>query len=206
MIDFIMHIDKYLLLIVARFGFLSYGILFLVIFAETGLVILPFLPGDSVLFAAGALSAKGGFNIWFLYWLIVAAAFLGDTVNYWIGHFIGPRAFRMNSKFLKREYLDKAQKFYKKHGGKAIIMARFVPVVRTFAPFVAGAGRMKYRRFFWFNLVGGLLWVALFLWGGYFLGEIPWIKANFRYMVGVIILISIVPVLIEVIRAKHLSN
>jgi membrane-associated protein len=206
MIDFILHIDKYLLLIVGRFGFVSYGILFLIIFAETGLVVTPFLPGDSVLFTAGALAAKGGFNIWFLYWLIVAAAFLGDTVNYWIGHFIGPRAFKMNSRFLKKEYLDKAQRFYKKHGGKAIILARFVPIVRTFAPFVAGAGRMKYRRFFWFNLVGGLLWVALFVWGGYFLGEVPWIKTNFHYLVGVMVLVSTIPVLVEVIRTKHLSN
>jgi len=196
-IDFILNIDKNLIVLAGEYGGWLYGILFGVIFAETGLVVTPFLPGDSLLFAAGALAALGSFNIVYLWVIMAVAAFLGDTVNYWIGHYIGPRAFSMKSGILKKEYLDKAQAFYDKHGGKAIILARFVPIVRTFAPFVAGVGKMHYGRFISFNLIGGLLWVTLFTLGGYFFGNIPWVKENFEIVVVLIILISVVPIGIE---------
>ena len=204
LIDLFLHVDKNLAAVIASFGGWSYGILFAVLFMETGLVIMPFLPGDSLLFAAGALSASlGAFNIWLLWGLMVLAAFLGDTVNYWIGHYIGPKAFEMNNKFLKKEYLEKAQSFYDKYGGKAIVLARFVPIVRTFAPFVAGVGKMDYKKFIAFNIIGGLAWVSLFTWGGYFLGNIPVIKANFHYLVLIIIAVSVVPIVIEVVKAKR---
>jgi membrane-associated protein len=201
-VDIFLHADKNLLMLVQNFGGWVYVILFAVIFIETGLVIMPFLPGDSLLFAAGALSALGAFHIWGVFGLLVVAAFLGDTVNYWIGHFIGPKAFEMNNKFLKKEYLDKAQAFYDKHGGKAIVLARFVPIVRTFAPFVAGVGKMNYFRFLSFNAIGGLAWVSLFLGSGYFFGNVPFIKANFHYVVVLIVLISAVPVVMEMVKSK----
>jgi membrane-associated protein len=170
---------------------------------ETGFVVTPFLPGDSLLFAAGALTASMGvFDIKLLWVLMVAAAFLGDTVNYWIGHFVGPRAFQSKSRFLKKEYLDKAQAFYDKHGGIAIVLARFVPIVRTFAPFVAGIGKMHYTRFLFFNVFGGLLWVSIMLLSGYFFGNIPFIKNNFHYVVVVIILISVVPIFVEWLKSR----
>lgn len=203
-VDFFLHIDRNLTLVINNFGGWSYGILFFVIFMETGLVVTPFLPGDSLLFAAGALAAStGAFNIKLLWPLMVLAAFLGDTVNYWIGHFIGPKAFQSKSKILKKEYLDKAQSFYDKHGGIAIVLARFVPIVRTFAPFVAGIGKMHYGKFLSFNAMGGLLWVSLMLMSGYLFGNIPFVKANFHYVVVIIILISIVPIGIEWIKSKR---
>jgi len=202
-IDLFLHIDKNLALVINQFGVWSYVLLFFTIFMETGFVVTPFLPGDSLLFAAGALTASMGvFDIKLLWVLMVGAAFLGDTVNYWIGHFIGPKAFQSKSKFLKKEYLDKAQAFYDKHGGIAIVLARFVPIVRTFAPFVAGIGKMHYTRFLSFNAVGGLLWVSIMLLSGYFFGNIPFIKNNFHYVVVVIILISVVPIAIEWLKSK----
>lgn len=201
-IDFVLNIDKNLVIMAAQYGGWIYGILFVVIFAETGLVVTPFLPGDSLLFAAGALAAMGSFKIGFLWLIMAAAAFLGDTVNYWIGHFVGPRAFSMNSGLLKKEYLDKAQAFYDKHGGKAIVLARFVPIVRTFAPFVAGVGKMHYGKFISYNLMGGLLWVTLFTMGGYFFGNIPWVKHNFEIVVVIIVLISVVPIVVEWWKSK----
>ena len=202
-IDLFLHIDKNLAAVITQFGAWSYVLLFLVIFIETGLVIMPFLPGDSLLFAAGALTASMGvFDIKLLWFLMVGAAFLGDTVNYWIGHFIGPKAFQSKSRFLKKEYLDKAQAFYDKHGGIAIVLARFVPIVRTFAPFVAGIGKMHYTRFLSYNIFGGLLWVSIMLLSGYFFGNIPFIKDNFHYVVVVIILISVVPIGIEWMKSK----
>jgi membrane-associated protein len=201
-IDFFLHIDKNLVLIIQNYGVLSYGILFFVIFIETGLVITPFLPGDSLLFTAGALAALESFNIIWLFLLMFLAAFLGDTVNYWIGRFIGPKAFTSKSKFLKKEYLDKAQSFYDKYGGKAIVLARFVPIVRTFAPFVAGIGKMNYFKFISFNLIGGAAWVAITVFSGYFLGNIPVIKDNFHYMVFLIIGVSLIPIGVEVVKAK----
>lgn len=181
---------------------------------ETGFVVTPFLPGDSLNFAAGALAATGSFNIFLLYFILLLAAFLGDTVNYWIGHYIGPKAFDQKaefslfgkkirfSKIFKIEYLKKGEEFYKKHGGKAIILSRFVPIVRTFAPFVAGISKMEYKKFISFNLIGGFLWVTLFLWGGYLFGNTKFVKENFHYTVVVIVLISIVPILLEVLKSK----
>jgi membrane-associated protein len=206
LIDFVLHIDKNLTLVIQDFGTWSYGILWFVIFMETGFVVTPFLPGDSLLFAAGALSAStGAFNIWWLWGLVATAAFLGDTVNYWIGYFIGPRAFSMKSGILKKAYLDKAQTFYDKHGGKAIVLARFVPIVRTFAPFVAGIGKMHYGRFISYNAVGGLAWVTLFTMGGYFFGNIPIVKHNFEIVVVLIVLISVVPIGIEWWKTKRVK-
>jgi len=203
-IDFFLHIDKNLAVVISQFGNWSYAILFLVIFMETGLVVTPFLPGDSLLFAAGALTASlGVFDIKLLWILMLLAAFLGDTANYWIGHLIGIKAFDSKSRFLRREYLDKAQTFYDKYGGKAIILARFVPIVRTFAPFVAGIGRMHYGKFLSYNAIGGFAWVSLMVFMGYFFGNIEFIKTNFHYVVVAIVAISLVPILIEVIKAKR---
>lgn len=217
-LDFFLHIDKNLVLVINHFGVFSYLILFLVIFMETGFVVTPFLPGDSLLFAAGALATKGALNIYLLYIIIVFAAILGDTANYWIGHYIGPKAFDPQAhlgifgkkiymhKIFKEKYLRKAEGFYEKHGGKAIILARFVPIVRTFAPFVAGIGKMKYTRFISFNIIGGIVWVTLFLFGGYFFGTLPIVENNFHYVVVFIVLISIVPILYEWLKSKKEVN
>ena len=204
LVDLFLHIDKNLAIVIHNFGPWSYGMLFLVIFIETGLVITPFLPGDSLLFAAGALSASvNAFDIKLLWPMMIVAAFLGDTVNYWIGHFIGPKAFNSKSRFLKKEYLDKAQAFYDKHGGVAIILARFVPIVRTFAPFVAGIGKMHYGRFLSFNAVGGVAWVTLMLMSGYFFGNVPFVKANFEFVALAIVLISVLPMGFEWWKGKR---
>lgn len=202
-VDFFLHIDRNLVAIVTHYGIWTYGLLFLIIFMETGLVVTPFLPGDSLIFAAGALAAGGSLSVVMLFFLLVGAAFLGDTVNYWIGHFIGPRAFEGNHRLLKKEYLHKAQKFYEKHGGHAIVLARFVPIVRTFAPFVAGVSKMSYRKFIVFNFVGGLLWVSLFLFTGFFFGNLPFFKNNFELIVVIIVLISLVPVIYELIESRR---
>lgn len=209
-IDLFLHIDKNLAMVIENFGVWSYVLMWGVIFVETGLVIMPFLPGDSLLFAAGALSASlGAFNIWILWILMVVAAFIGDTVNYWIGHSIGEKAFDSNlklrilsyelkiSKVLKPEYLNKAQVFYEKHGGKAIVLARFVPIVRTFAPFVAGVSKMNYAKFISYNFFGGLAWVTIFLMAGFFFGNIPIVKDNFHYVALGIVLVSVVPIIME---------
>ena len=173
LIDFILHLDVYLDEIIRNFGVWTYAILFAVIFAETGLVITPFLPGDSLLFAAGTFAALGSLNVIILWLVLFIAAILGDTVNYWIGNKIGPAVFEKDYRFLKREYLDQTQEFYDKHGGKTIVLARFVPIVRTFAPFVAGVGTMNYGRFLTFNVVGAFIWTAMFVALGYFFGNIP---------------------------------
>jgi membrane-associated protein len=193
LVDLFLHIDKNLIAVVASYGGWSYLILFLIIFMETGLVVTPFLPGDSLIFAAGAISAMGSLSIYWLTALLIGAAFIGDTVNYWIGHFIGPKAFEGKNKLLKKEHLLKAQEFYEKHGGKAIVLARFVPIVRTFAPFVAGVGKMNYGKFLYFNILGGVIWVVLFLFSGYFFGNLPMVKENFHNVIIVIILISVLP-------------
>lgn len=200
--DFILHIDKNLVLIVEQYGVWSYGILFLIIFLETGVVVTPFLPGDSLLFAAGALAASGAFSMVWIYILLVVAAIAGDTVNYWIGHFIGPKAFEGNSKFFKKEHLNKAHAFYEKHGGAAIVLARFVPIVRTFAPFVAGVSKMSYSHFIFYNVLGGAIWVTLFLFTGFYFGNLPFVKENFEYVVFAIIIMSVVPMLLEWWKAK----
>jgi len=201
-IDLFLHLDKYLEEIIRNYGTLTYLILFIVIFIETGLVATPFLPGDSLLFAAGAFAGLGTLNIFVLYGLLSLAAILGDTANYWIGHYIGPRAFSGNIRFLKKEYLDRTHAFYEKHGGKTIILARFIPIIRTFAPFVAGVGAMSYGKFITYNIVGGLAWVASFLSLGYFFGNLPVVEKNFSLVIIAIILISVMPAVIEFIKEK----
>ncbi len=204
-IDIFLHLDRHLNEIIAAYGVWTYAILFLIIFAETGLVVTPFLPGDSLLFAAGALAATGPLDPWLLCLLLIAAAIIGDSTNYAIGNYIGPRAFQQpHSRILKKEYLDRTHRFYERYGGRTIIIARFVPIVRTFAPFVAGVGTMSYSRFMSFNVVGGILWVAIFIWGGYLFGNIPVVQRNFGLVVVVIIVLSVVPIAIEWL--KHLRE
>lgn len=203
-IDFILHIDKHLVEIVSEYQTWTYLILFLIIFAETGLVVTPFLPGDSLLFAAGAIVAKeeSGLNIFLMAAILIIAAILGDMVNYLIGDYIGPRAFSGKYKLLKKEYLEKTQAFYVKHGGKTIIYARFIPIIRTFAPFVAGVGTMSYSKFASYNVIGGVLWVVSFLFIGFFFGNLPIIKQNFTYVIFAIILLSLLPPIIELLKGK----
>lgn len=204
LVDIFLHLDKNLNAVIQQFGLLSYVLLFLIVFMETGLVVTPFLPGDSLLFAAGTLSVYGSLNIFLLYAIFLAAAILGDTVNYWLGNYIGPKVFHeRDSRFFKKEHLDKTQAFYEKYGGKTIVLARFIPIIRTFAPFVAGVGKMKYSYFLLYNILGGVLWVSMFVWGGYFFGNIPLIKKNFHYAVVIIIILSLVPVLYEYINHKR---
>jgi len=204
LIDFVLHIDKHLVEIVSEYRTWTYLILFIIIFAETGFVVTPFLPGDSLLFAAGAIIARpeSGLNIFFMAFLLILAAVLGDMANYHIGDYIGPKAFSGKYKLLKKEYLEKTQHFYDKHGGKTIIYARFVPIVRTFAPFIAGIGTMSYAKFASYNVVGGVAWVSSFLFLGYFFGGLPLIKDNFTYVIFAIILISLIPPLFEMFRKK----
>lgn len=202
LIEIFLHIDEYLAEIISQYGTWTYALLFLVIFMETGFVVTPFLPGDSLLFAAGSFAALGVLSPWWLAILMSIAAILGDTVNYWIGHYIGPKAFSGNVRFLKKEYLDKTHEFYEKHGGKTIILARFVPIVRTFAPFVAGVGAMTYKKFILYNIVGGILWVNIFVWLGYFFGNLPFVKKNFEIAILAIIFISVLPMVYEFVKAK----
>lgn len=202
LIDLFLHLDKHLHEIITQYGTLTYVILFGVIFAETGLVFTPFLPGDSLLFAAGTFAAIGSLNVHLLFLLLTIAAILGDTVNYWIGNYFGPKVFEKKIRFLKKEHLEKTHQFYEKHGGKTIIIARFIPIIRTFAPFVAGVGAMTYSKFILFNIAGGVLWCALFVYGGYFFGNLPVVKNNFSIVIVVIIFISILPGIIEFLRHK----
>ncbi|MBG7610284.1 MAG: DedA family protein [Anaerolineae bacterium] len=202
LIDLFLNLDQHLHNIIQDFGGWTYGILFLVIFLETGIVVTPFLPGDSLLFAAGTFSALGSFSAPLLFGILFVAAVLGDAVNYWIGHTIGVRAFEQDFRFLKRKHLEKTQRFYEKHGGKTIILARFVPIVRTFAPFVAGVGTMKYRHFAFYNILGALIWTSLFIFGGYFFGNIPIVKHNFEIVILSIIFVSVLPMVIEYARIR----
>ena len=204
-IDIFLHLDEYLSVVIQTYGVWTYALLFLVIFMETGFVVTPFLPGDSLLFAAGTFASPAlgePLNIFVVWILMSAAAILGDTVNYWIGHFIGPKAFSGEVKFLKKEYMDRTHEFYEKHGGKTIILARFIPIIRTFAPFVAGVGRMTYSHFLFYNVIGGLTWVTMFVFGGYFFGSLPFVKDNFTIVVLTIIGISLMPGVIEFLRNK----
>ncbi|MBF0533311.1 MAG: DedA family protein [Candidatus Omnitrophica bacterium] len=196
-LDVFLHIDKYLGAVIHDCGVWSYAVLFFIIFAETGLVVTPFLPGDSLLFAAGAFAGMGALHPAGLFLLLFTAAVLGNTVNYAAGHFLGAKAFQKYPGIFKKEYLDKTHYFYEKYGGKAIVIARFVPVARTFAPFIAGVGKMGYGRYLIYNAAGSLLWVALFVLGGYFFGNMPMIKKNFSLTVLVIICLSILPAVIE---------
>ncbi len=204
LIDFVLHLNHHLTDMINYFGHWAYGLLFLIIFAETGLVVTPFLPGDSLLFAAGALTAIDGvtLNVHVLVLILFTAAVIGDTCNYWIGHYLGEKLFKPDARFLKTKYLDKTHAFYEKYGGKTIIIARFVPIVRTFAPFVAGASSMTYRKFMLYNIVGAALWVVSITYLGYFFGNMPMIKNNFAIVVLVIIILSIMPAIVEVIRTK----
>jgi membrane-associated protein len=201
--DLFLHLDEHLNQIVTTYGVWTHLILFAIVFAETGLVVTPFLPGDSLLFAAGALAAIGSLDLWLLVVLLIGAAILGDTVNYWVGAWIGPRAFSGNVKFLRKDYLDRTHAFYEKHGGKTIILARFVPIIRTFAPFVAGVGAMSYPRFIVYNITGAVLWVGLFVPLGYFFGNMPTVKENFSLVILAIIAISVMPIAVEAIRARR---
>jgi membrane-associated protein len=205
LIDIVLHLDKHLGALIQSNGTWTYAILFVVIFCETGLVVTPFLPGDSLLFAAGAFAAKGLLKPWWLFLILAAAAVLGDTVNYWIGRIVGPKVFHKEKvRFFKKEYLDRTHQFYEKYGAETIIIARFVPIVRTFAPFVAGIGRMTYGKFIAYNVVGGVGWVALFVFGGYFFGNIPFVQKRFSLVIIAIILISLVPMVVELL--KHRRN
>lgn len=202
-VDLFLHLDTHLAEIIADYGTWTYAILFLIIFVETGLVIMPLLPGDSLLFAAGTFAALGSLNPLLLIALLITAAILGDTVNYWIGKRIGARAFSGNIRFLKQSYLDRTQRFYERHGGKTIILARFVPIVRTFAPFVAGVGTMTYPRFLAYNVVGAVAWVTGFVTIGYLFGNIPAVKERFSLVILGIIFVSVVPMAVEVLRGMR---
>jgi membrane-associated protein len=204
-VDLFLHLDKYLPQVIQMFGMWTYVLLFLVIFMETGLVVTPFLPGDSLLFTAGAIAAVTSeqMNVWVLWIIVFIAAFLGDTANYWIGHAIGPRAFSGNVRFLKKEYLEKTQAFYNKHGGKTIFLARFIPIIRTFAPFVAGVGQMRYGYFISYNVFGALTWTLICTFGGYFFGNLPVVKNNFSLVIIAIIVISVMPAVVEYFRSAH---
>lgn len=208
LIDFVLHIDKHLLEIVTDYQTWTYLILFAIIFCETGLVVTPFLPGDSLLFAAGAIAAMPGnpIDVNLLVPMLLLAAVLGDNTNYWIGHFIGDRIYHKDYKLIKRSYIDKTHSFYEKHGRITLIVARFMPIIRTFAPFVAGVGHMKYVRFFSFSLIGNVLWVCLFTYAGNFFGNIPVIKQNFTLVVFAIIGISLVPPVYTFIKVKYFSR
>lgn len=199
-----MHLDKHLSTVIQNYGVWTYMILFLIIFCETGLVIAPLLPGDSLLFAAGAFAAVGSLDPVWLFILLTIAAVAGDTLNYWIGHYMGPKVFQQNgSRFFKKEYLERTHQFYERHGGKTIIIARFMPIIRTFAPFVAGVGSMSYWRFISYNIIGGVAWIALFIFGGYIFGNIPAVKHNFTLVIIGIIFVSILPGFIEFLRHRY---
>jgi membrane-associated protein len=202
-VDFFLHLDQHLSQAISQYGGWTHLLLFLIVFCETGLVVTPFLPGDSLLFAAGTFAALGALDLWLIILLLIVAAIVGDTVNYWVGAYAGPRAFSGNVRFLKQEYLDRTRAFYEKHGGKTIIMARFVPIIRTFAPFVAGVGAMSYPRFITYNIVGAILWVVLFVLGGYFFGNIRVVRENFTLVILAIIGISLLPILVESLRARR---
>jgi membrane-associated protein len=200
-VDLFLHLDQHLGQLISQYGTWTHLILFLIVFCETGLVITPFLPGDSLLFAAGTFAAIGALDLWLIIVLLIIAAIIGDTVNYWIGSYIGPRAFSGEIRFLRKEYLERTHAFYEKHGGKTIILARFLPIIRTFAPFVAGVGAMSYPKFITYNIVGAVLWVGLFVLGGYFFGNIKVVRENFTLVILAIIFISVLPIAFEALRA-----
>ena len=200
-VDLFLHLDAHLSGVIAQYGSLTYALLFLVIFVETGLVVTPFLPGDSLLFAAGTFSAIGSLNGWLVFVLLATAAVLGDSVNYWIGHYLGERAYKI--RWIKQEYLERTHAFFEKHGGKTIFLARFVPIIRTFAPFVAGIGRMSYGYFFSYNVFGGIAWVALFTAAGHLFGNIPVVRDHFSLAVLAIIIVSVLPMIFEGVKAAR---
>jgi membrane-associated protein len=204
LVDFVLHIDVHLDQIIRAYGSWTHLILFAIVFCETGLVVTPILPGDSLLFAVGAFSARGSLDLTLALTLLALAAILGDTVNYWIGHLVGPKVFhRTDVRFLNPKHLERTHEFYERYGGKTIIIARFVPIVRTFAPFVAGIGSMSYGRFLLYNVVGGVLWILLFVLGGYFFGNIPVVRRNFTLVIMAIIVVSVLPAVIEFVRQRR---
>lgn len=203
MVDFILHVDVHLNELIRLYGLWSYAILFMIIFCETGLVVTPFLPGDSLLFAAGTLAATGSLDPVWMFILLSLAAIVGNMTNYWIGHCLGPNIVQKKQyRFLNKSYLDRTHSFYEKHGGKTIIIARFIPIIRTFAPFVAGVGSMNYGRFMFYNIVAGIGWVGFFIFGGYYFGNLPTVRSNFSIVVIAIIIVSTLPAVIEVIRQR----
>ncbi len=201
LIDFILHVDKYIGIIIQNYGIFTYLLMFLVIFCETGLVVTPFLPGDSLIFVLGTFAAKGFLSFLLLFIILCFAAILGDTINYWIGNYFGEKLFSKN-RFFRQEYMDKTKNFYEKHGNKTIILARFVPIIRTFAPFVAGIGKMNYFKFLSFNIIGGIAWVSIFLFGGYFFGGIPLIERNLSLVILIIIILSVLPAIVEYLKTR----
>jgi membrane-associated protein len=203
LIDLFLHLDKHLTEVIGQYGGWTYLILFLIVFCETGLVVTPILPGDSLLFAAGALAALGSLNVFWLFVLLSIAAIAGDTINYWAGHWVGPKIFsRENVRFLNKKHLERTHAFYEKYGGKTIIIARFMPIVRTFAPFVAGIGSMTYGRFIAYNVIGGIAWVGICVFAGYFFGNLEIVKKNFSLVIIAIVLISVLPMAVEFIRHR----
>lgn len=202
LVDFLLHVDEYLSDIIAHYGAWTVAVLFLVIFLETGLVVTPFLPGDSLLFAAGSFSARGALPLWALLVFLSLAAILGDTVNYWIGHRVGAKAYTGEVRWIKKEHMERTHAFFEKHGGKAIFLARFVPIVRTFAPFVAGVSRMPYNFFVRWNVIGGITWVLLFTLLGYFFGNISLVQKHFELVIVAIVLLSVVPAVVEALRSR----
>jgi membrane-associated protein len=205
-VDFLLHVDVYLNDIITNYGAWTYGLLFFVVFMETGFVVTPFLPGDSLIFAAATFAARGSLNPWLLFILMVIAAFLGDTANYWIGNRIGAKAYTGEVKWIKKEYMDRTHTFFEKHGGKTIFLARFVPIIRTFTPFVAGVSKMPYGYFITWNLIGGITWVATFILLGYFFGNIPFVQKNFELVIIAIIIISLVPAVVEFVKARRATK
>ena len=204
LIDLFLHLDEHLATIISQYGTWTYAILFGIIFMETGFVVTPFLPGDSLLFAAGTFASPvmgEALNVYVMVGLLTAAAILGDTANYWIGHYVGERAY--GSRWIKKEYIDRTKAFFEKHGGKTIFLARFVPIIRTFAPFVAGVGKMSYGYFISYNFIGAFVWVPLFTFAGYFFGNIPFVQKNFEFVIVAIILISLIPVFFEAWKARQ---
>lgn len=202
-VDVFLHLDQHLSRIIAEYGTWTHLILFLIVFAETGLVITPFLPGDSLLFAAGTFAALGALDVRMVVFLLITAAIIGDTVNYWVGAWVGPRAFSGKISWLRQDYLERTHAFYERHGGKTIILARFVPIIRTFAPFVAGVGAMNYGKFLLYNVVGAIIWVVLFVLGGYYFGNIPMVRQNFTLVILAIIALSVMPIVFEAMRARR---
>ena len=202
--DMLLHLDKYIDLLIRDYGMWTYLIFFIIVFCETGLVVTPFLPGDSLLFVAGTFAALGSLNLTWLLVLLTIAAILGDTINYWIGNYIGPKVFQMeNSRVFRKEYLDRTHQFYEKYGPITIVIGRFIPIIRTFAPFLAGVGSMTYGKFLIYNVVGGILWIASFTLGGYFFGNLPFVKKNFTLVIVAIIVISVMPTVIEYLRQRR---
>jgi membrane-associated protein len=202
-IDLFLHLDDHLGRVISQYQTWTHLILFLIVFAETGLVVTPFLPGDSLLFAAGTFAALGELDVRLVVFLLILAAVIGDTVNYWVGAWVGPRAFSGRVRWLRKDYLDRTHAFYEKHGGKTIILARFIPIIRTFAPFVAGVGAMNYAQFLLYNVVGAVLWVGIFVLGGFFFGNIPVVRENFTVVILAIIAISVMPIAYEALRARR---